>query len=114
MKWCEQAFDALLASLDARGAREAALTAILHRLEGSLRIGMRMNSGNGHTSLSQSKELVVSQNQVVVRGLAMKGTISSIHIPQQECVVANHCGCLTIVLVNVYRLVDFCVKFCIV
>lgn len=81
LKWCEQAFDALLASLDARGAREAALTAILHRLEGSLRRGMRMNSGNGHISLPQSKELVVSQNQVVIRGLAMKGTISSIHIP---------------------------------
>lgn len=42
----DQAFDALLASLDPRGAREASLTAILHRLEGTLRQGMKMKDSD--------------------------------------------------------------------
>ncbi|KAG0573424.1 hypothetical protein KC19_VG177600 [Ceratodon purpureus] len=47
----EEAFDALLASLDPRGAREAALTAILNRLEASLRQGMNLkSSGIAHSS----------------------------------------------------------------
>lgn len=42
----EEAFDVLLASLDPRGAREAALTAILNRLEGTLRQGMRLKASD--------------------------------------------------------------------
>lgn len=47
--------DALLASLDPRGAREAALTAILNRLEGTLRQGMRLRP-SGMVQSSPVKE----------------------------------------------------------
>ena len=66
-----QAFDALLTSLDPRGAREAALTAILHRLEGTLRKAMKSKSfSSGQQCLTSSDR---ESAQSFERGSAAKG-----------------------------------------
>jgi hypothetical protein len=69
-----QDLDALMTSLDPRGAREAALAAILHRLEGTLRRAMQSKALADAQQLSRLSSTVTCPFPYGERGSGWKGT----------------------------------------
>ncbi|CAK9859021.1 unnamed protein product, partial [Sphagnum jensenii] len=69
----EEDLDALMTSLDPRGAREAALAAILHRLEGTLRRAMQSKALADAQQLSRLSSTVTCPFPYGERGSGWKG-----------------------------------------
>jgi len=82
-----QDLDALMTSLDPRGAREAALAAILHRLEGTLRRAMQSKALADAQQLSRLSSTVTCPFPYGERGSGWKGTSlkMSVSNPQEIC-----------------------------